>query len=162
AHERILYDALVKQIESSGVKKQGLLIPFTFDVNSRESTFIKEHMSVLQSLGFEISQFGDYTYRIDTIPNILADIELGKFVNTMLSNVNSYVVLKTEDILRDKLAQFACKHAVKGGDDLEKNELIELVKTIASGEQVMQCPHGRPFVIELTRGDLDKWFKRKL
>lgn len=162
AHERILFDALVKELNQNAVKKQGLLIPFTFDVNPRESTFIKEHMELLNSLGFEISQFGEYTYRIDTVPNILADIELGKFVNTMLSNVSSYVMFKAEDILRDKLAQYACKHAVKGGDDLNREELIGLIKNIATGDITMQCPHGRPFVVELTRGDLDKWFKRKL
>lgn len=162
AHERILYDALVEELSSNSIKKQGLLIPFTFNVNTKESIFLKEHMDLINRLGFEISQFGEYTYRIDTVPNILADIELGKFVNTMLSNVNSYVMLKAEDILRDKLAQYACKHAVKGGDDLTKEELIKLVSTIADGDITMQCPHGRPFVIELSRGDLDKWFKRKL
>ena len=61
-----------------------------------------------------------------------------------------------------KLRNEARKFGVERYSVMTKEELIKLVSTIAEGDITMQCPHGRPFVIELSRGDLDKWFKRKL
>ena len=60
----------------------------------------------------------------------------------------------------DHLAQTACKHAVKGGDDLTVEEIWALLGDVAQNDVQLQCPHGRPFVIELTRATIDKWFKR--
>ena len=74
----------------------------------------------------------------------------------------SYGSRLTEDVLKDTLAQKACKHAVKGGDDLTKDELVALIKMVGDGKLTMQCPHGRPFVVEIKRSQVDKWFKRTL
>ena len=162
AHERLLYDKLVNDLNNKQVKKQGLLIPYTFDVNYQEYDFIISQIDLLRELGFEIESFGNLSFKVDSVPSVLADIDLGKFFNTILANVNSFLNIKTEDILRDKMAQYACKHAVKGGDDLDKEELVSLIRDVSSGKVTLQCPHGRPFVIEFTRNDFDKWFKRKL
>ena len=68
--------------------------------------------------------------------------------------------LKSIDLIVDELAETACKHAVKGGDDLDKEEIIMLVSDFADGKVTLQCPHGRPFVVKFSRKELDKWFKR--
>jgi len=162
AHERLLYDLLVENLNSKQIKKQGLLIPYIFNVNYQEEEFLNNHLEMLNELGFELQPFGNLSFKVDTVPNVLCDIEIGKFFNTVLANVNSYLTIKTEDVLRDTLAQHACKHAVKGGDDLNKEELVSLVKKVSKGEITLQCPHGRPFIIEWSRNDFDKWFKRKL
>ena len=64
-----------------------------------------------------------------------------------------------EDILRDKIAMTACKHAVKGGMQLteaERQTLIELIK----GDVGLKCPHGRPVCVKLTKKQIEKMFKR--
>lgn len=162
AHERMLYDKLVLSVQQKDVKKQGLLIPYTFDVNTNEYSFINQNITVLNDMGFEIEPFGNNSFKVSTIPAQLADLDIGLFFNGILSDLNTFLVLKTEDILKDRLAQYACKHAVKGGDDLNRDELIALVKKVSTGEMTMQCPHGRPFVVEIKRGQIDKWFKRVL
>ena len=162
AHERLLYDNLVQAVQKNEVKKQGLMLPFVLDVNSSESEFINKNLQVLNDLGFEIEPFGNNSFRVSTIPAALADLNIGLFFNSILSELNTFLTLKTEDILKDKLAQHACKHAVKGGDDLNRDELVVLIKRISSGQMTMQCPHGRPFVVEITRNQIDKWFKRVL
>ena len=162
AHERMLYDKLVLSVQQKDVKKQGLLIPYTFDVNTNEYNFINQNITVLNDMGFEIEPFGNNSFKVSTIPAQLADLDIGLFFNGILSDLNTFLVLKTEDVLKDRLAQYACKHAVKGGDDLNRDELIALVKKVSTGEMTMQCPHGRPFVVEIKRGQIDKWFKRVL
>ena len=107
AHERLLYDILVENLNSKQIKKQGLLIPYIFNVNYQEEEFLNNHLTMLNDLGFEVQPFGNLSFKVDTIPNVLCDIEIGKFFNTILANVNSYLTIKTEDILRDTLAQHA-------------------------------------------------------
>lgn len=162
AHERMLYDKLVLSVQQKDVKKQGLLIPYTFDVNTNEYSFINQNINVLNDLGFELEPFGNNSFKVSSIPATLSDIDIGLFFNGILSDLNTFLVLKTEDVLKDRLAQYACKHAVKGGDDLNREELIALVKKVSTGEMTMQCPHGRPFVVEIKRNQIDKWFKRVL
>ncbi len=68
--------------------------------------------------------------------------------------------MKSVDLVKDYLAETACKHAVKGGDDLDKNELEYLIKDLSSGNVTKQCPHGRPFLMKFSHKEIDKWFKR--
>ena len=162
AHERILYDKLVQDVINREVKKQGLLLPYTFDVNTSEYEFINKNLAVLNDLGFEVEPFGNRSFKVSTIPADLVDLQIGNFFNSILSDLNTFLILKTEDVLKDTLAQHACKHAVKGGDDLNREELVALIKKISDGKMTMQCPHGRPFVVEIKRAQIDKWFKRTL
>lgn len=157
AHERQLFDKLVNRIDDEEIIKQPLLFPYVFSVNNREKELIKDSMDKLSDLGFDIQPNGDNAYSITAIPMVLDGLNLGKFIEDVLSDEEIWVK-KASDIVKDKLAQTACKHAVKGGDKLSIDQLAELVDSMKKG--VMLCPHGRPTVIEITRKQLEKMFKR--
>ncbi len=161
AHERILYDKLTETLKRGEFFAQPMLIPYILETNNIEHQFILDNIGNLQKLGFDIEDFGSNSFKISTIPYNLPDIQISIFFNDILKEMNTILNLKTEDFVLDKLAQSACKHAVKGGDDLTKEEIQSLLQNLATGVQ-LQCPHGRPFVIELSRKDIDKWFKRVL
>ena len=69
--------------------------------------------------------------------------------------------LKNSDLIRDKLAQKACKSAIKAGEKLDEKQIRQLLDSMKEGIP-LQCPHGRPAVIVYTRKDFDKLFKRIL
>lgn len=160
AHERLLFDKFVSQIVGKTVSSQALLLPYNIDVNSAEEQFLLENLEMLRSLGFDIEPFGALSFKISAIPSILPDLNIGKFFESFLSNLNNYKQMKSLDLIRDDLAETACKHAVKGGDDLDKEELVRLVREVGNGKVTMQCPHGRPFVVKFSRREIDKWFRR--
>lgn len=160
AHERLLFDKYVGYVKSKELSCQPLLIPYTINVNHREEQFINDNIDLLRQLGFEIDPFGDLVFKISAIPSLLPNLDVNSFFENFLSNINSIVQMKQIDLVLDHLAETACKHAVKGGDDLKREEIISLVSDFASGDVTLQCPHGRPFVVKLTRRDFDKWFKR--
>lgn len=160
AHERLLFDKYVAYVKKQEMSCQPLLIPYTITVNHKEEDFILDNLDLLRQLGFDIDQFGDLTFKISAIPSILPNLDVMAFFENFLGNINSIVQLKSIDLVLDHLAETACKHAVKGGDDLDKEEIIKLVSDFASGDVTLQCPHGRPFVVKFSRKDLDKWFKR--
>jgi len=160
AHERLLFDKFVSQIKNNEVSTQPLLLPYTINVNHQEEQFLNDNIEMLRSLGFDIEPFGSLSFKVSAIPSILPDLNVQNFFSNFLANLNNYTQMKSIDLIRDDLAEKACKHAVKGGDDLDKEELIKLVRGVGDGNVTMQCPHGRPFLVKFTRKDIDKWFRR--
>lgn len=67
--------------------------------------------------------------------------------------------VKLSELLRDKIAMTACKHAVKGGMDLTESEKEKLF-TMLHGDMGLKCPHGRPIAVKLTKYEIEKMFKR--
>ena len=157
-HERLLYDKLIKDFETKKLITQPLLIPYIFNVNEIEEELIENNQEVFNSLGFEIENFGSLTYKINSIPNILSDIKLDEFISEILSNTTK--VSSTNENIKNHFATIACKAAVKGGQQLSKEEIDVLVKQIFNNKTTLLCPHGRPICVKLTKYEVEKMFKR--
>ncbi len=158
SHERQLYDKLVEIVKSQKTAKQNLLIPFSYEMNETENNIYINSKTQIEKLGFETSVSGK-TLRIDAVPLILENINLSEFCNDVFSIDQAYFK-NTEEILQDKLAQKACKSAIKGGDVISNEQIAYLLEEMKKG--VLLCPHGRPIVLKVTRQDIDKLFKRIL
>ncbi len=157
-HERLLYDKLVSQFEEKKLLSQPLLIPFVFNVNEIEDDLIQNNLEVFSAFGFEIENFGQLTYKISSIPNILSDIKLQDFVDDILSNTTK--ISTTSESIKNFFATKACKAAVKGGQNLSKEEIEILLNQIFSTKTTLLCPHGRPICVKLTKYEVEKMFKR--
>lgn len=159
AHERILFDEYIEKVNSSNISIQPLLVPYVFSVNVQENEFLNEKMPYFIELGFEIEQFGYNTFKISAIPTNIVDIDIKKFIDDVLSDMN---LLRTENIptiLREKVASKACRAAIKSGDKLDDKDIKTLI-TLMKGNLGLKCPHGRPVAVKITRLEIDKWFKR--
>ena len=158
AHERTLYDKLCKQVENSEVLKQPLLFPFELKTTEKERIKLIETVPVLEKLGFNLkeSKFG---FEISAVPLILSGIDLSKFFESVLAD-ESIFDKSTSQIMKERLSQYACKHAIKAGDHISNDEIAYLIDAMRKG--VLLCPHGRPIVLELEKRDFEKMFKRVL
>ncbi len=159
AHERLIFNRLKENMQNRTVIQQTMLLPYSLELNSFESAFIRENLDNIRQMGFDIEDFGGNTYKISAIPIDLQTIDLKAFFNDILGEIHSYRGIKLEEILKDKLASAACKAAVKGGMDLTEGEIEELFK-LMDGNMGLKCPHGRPVVVRLTKTELEKMFKR--
>ena len=159
AHERLIFDSLKAQMQAREVARQPMLVPFQIRLNAFEATFIREHIDDLWDMGFKLRDWGETGFEVYEIPVDLRDIDLNKFFNEVLSDVNGYRAIKLEDILKDKLASAACKAAVKGGMDITRKEVEELLSKM-QGDMTLKCPHGRPVVVKMTKKQIEKMFKR--
>lgn len=159
AHEKILYDELVKNL-SEGVS-QPMLFPYVAEFNHQEFDFVEYISGDLKELGFEIEEFGERTIKISSVPLALTEMNFKKFFEMLFEEVGSYKTLRLKDLIKDKLAQTACKAAIKGGDALNPAQIQALLDAFAAaGSPPLTCPHGRPAVIKLTKRDIEKLFKR--
>ena len=161
AHERLLYDKLCLKLSEPSLAKQGMLIPYIFIVNAEEQEFIEKNMDTIWRMGFSVEPFSPTSYRVNEIPADLPDINLKDFFDEFLVNVGEMKSIELIDILKEKIAQTACKHAIKGGETLTKDE-IKALFAMLEGNLGLKCPHGRPICVKLSKTELEKMFKRKL
>ncbi len=158
-HERYLYDNLKEKIDDGDVSKQPLLVPYILECNPSQFDYVQAISNNLAQIGFEIEEFGGLSYKIYAVPAILNDIDLDEFFADIVSERKVLENAKQSELIKDKLAMTACKAAIKAGDKLSKEQIKSLIVNMKKGVPV-QCPHGRPALIKLSRADLDKMFKR--
>lgn len=159
AHERILFDKFMDQIKSGTIDVQPLLIPYIENVNQEEYTFLLDNIKAFDALGIEISDFGKNSIKISTLPTCFIDMNVKGFLFDVLSDLRGLKSLSIDDILREKIAQKACKAAIKSGDSISDDEVVIVADAIKKN-MGLKCPHGRPVVVKITRTEIDKWFKR--
>ncbi len=160
-HERFIYDGLLKEVNAGNVDIQDMLVPFVLECNNAQYEFFTSMIDNLRQLGFDIEDFGGLSLKVSSVPHILRDINLAMFFDNLFAEKQSVVNLKNSDLIRDKLAQKACKSAIKAGEKLDEKQIRQLLDSMKEGIP-LQCPHGRPAVIVYTRKDFDKLFKRIL
>ena len=159
AHERLIFDRLCAEAEKRKVVQQPLLVPYVLNVNREEFAFLAENAENIRRIGFEMEEFGQSSFKIAAVPLDLQDIDLGSFFEELLSEVGSLRGIRLTEVLRDRIAMTACKHAVKGGmllTDSEKEKLFEMLH----GDMGLKCPHGRPIAVKMTKYEIEKMFKR--
>ena len=156
AHERLLYDKLVSKINENNITTQDLLVSYTFSLGAKESANIDLSLDQLKKMGFVIEK-NQYSYKIKSVPLVLADIELEKFVDELIKDSVNWDK-KPSDYIHEKLCQTACKHAIKAGDDISKDQCAYIIEQVRKG--VMLCPHGRPVILAISKREFEKMFKR--
>ncbi len=163
AHERILFEQLRKQMESQGVPTQRLLIPLTVTVAPKDYDWIATNFETLEKMGFAMEPFGNSTLKIDGIPPFFATDDPNTAIRHLVDELRSMTV--TTSRLRmgeDVIAKTVCRHAIKANDELHAEEVEKLLRDLMACELPYCCPHGRPTMIQIGYGELEKKFGRKV
>ncbi len=159
AHERLIFDRLCEEMKARKIVRQPMLVPFVLSVNREEASFLAENLANIAAIGFDIEEFGAGSFKVSAVPLDLQDIDLKAFFDELLGELGNLRGIRLEELLRDKIAMTACKHAVKGGmmlTDSEKEKLFAMLH----GDMGLKCPHGRPVAVKLTKYEIEKMFKR--
>ncbi len=159
AHERVMYEQLMKQYTDGKVQMQRLLEGELVDVSPGEKVLLLEQKEELEKLGFTIESFGGDSFAVKTIPLIFGRVRIKELLHdilALLENKNSLAQKKEEIITR-----MACRAAVMAGDALTVPQMEKIIADLAKTELPYTCPHGRPTIIKVTIDELEKKFRRK-
>ena len=159
AHERILYERLMRQIDQGG-GSQLLLTPLIVRVTPQDREKIETYAEEIRAAGYDIEPFGDNDFRVRSVPNVLGQPQSRSAFLELIDRLGELRVIATQQKRRDAILQMACKRAVKGGDKLTIEEIRPLLADMLATGTPPTCPHGRPLIVVLTRNDLEKRFKR--
>jgi len=159
AHERILYEKLMREIDA-GTGSQILMVAQVVHVTPQDAAKIETYSAEIKAAGFDIEPFGDNTYQIRAVPNVLGIPQSKRAFLDMVDHLGELRVLSTQQKRRDAILQMACKKAIKGGDKLTMDEIRPLLADMLASNAPPTCPHGRPLVVILNRNEIEKRFKR--
>lgn len=160
AHEKVLYERIVRQIQNRQITSQLLSPPLIITLNLQEQEKMKRYLNIFQSLGFEMESFGGRDYSIRAVPQDLFGMTGEEFFIEILDHLDENPSSQTLSVLSDKMATMACKAAVKGNQQLSAAEVRALIDELLELENPYNCPHGRPTIISITKYELEKKFKR--
>ena len=114
----------------------------------------------MESFGFDIEPFGTNAYALRAVPHILKEPSSAAFFTEIIDMLRDQPVSSPYEARLDAIATMSCKAAVKGNDRLSYSEAKELIESLLKLENPFSCPHGRPTIIEMSRYELEKKFKR--
>ena len=163
AHERVLYEHLMRQTLARRPQRQGLLTPETLSLAPRAAATVRENLESLREMGFGISEFGGDAFLVDALPACLGGVSAASVLQAVAETLDQAGTRggrarwSTEAV-----AQAACKAAVKAHDPLSLEEIGRLADDLGQTEMPYTCPHGRPTVIFLSYSELARKFGRSL
>lgn len=157
AHERVRFERL-RAAAPEEAASQRLLVPAVVEIGPVERTRLLEAHEELVRAGFEVEEFGDKALVVRAIP---ASLDVTTDARELLERVaDDLAEVGVSDRLasaRDALAaRIACHGAVRVGDPLEPEEMRRLVAELDTIPFASTCPHGRPLLIQLERGEIER------
>ena len=163
AHERVLFEQMLKDFESDSAPAQKLLMPVTVELEARDAEFLRSNLKTLHRLGLGISEFGDKTFIIDALPPYFPLNNLLQVVRNIVDEMHQTgEQIHARRLSQDKIATTVCRHAVKARDPLKGAELHSLLQQLHRCDLPYTCPHGRPTMIQISYAELEKKFGRKV
>jgi len=162
AHERVMYEKFMAQRHApgGGIPRQGLLNPITLHWGDALAGQVTLYMPELAAVGFEVEPFGGDTWLVRSIPNVLAGQDAGRALEEIVQGLALERDMVGEE-LEAQLVKMVCKRAsIKAGQILSDMEMKELLRQLEACQSPRTCPHGRPTMIQLSAGELEKAFKR--
>lgn len=159
AHERIMYERYKKEFESEKIAIQTLITPEVLELSTWEIEFINKNLNLLKDLGFIVEEFGQNSIILRGVPLLFGVPQAKNFFIEILDGLTTDLK-SSYDIKLDKIMKIACTKAIKSGDRISNIEIKELIEQLKKADNPYTCPHGRPTIMEITKKDIEKDFKR--
>lgn len=161
AHERVFFEKFRRQLIEGDVQTQSLLIPQTIELSAGELMLLEQKLPALERFGFLLEPFGPDAYAITAIPALVPEGDYRPIVRKMVAELAEVEDSeKPRQQLEERLATMACHSVIRANRKLEIPEIQALLCELDQIEFATQCPHGRPVLIEFSRDQLDRLFKR--
>jgi DNA mismatch repair protein MutL len=161
AHERILFEKVLRQRSEGKVESQRLLLPLIIEISPRQQVILENITPELAACGFEVEPFGRKTVAIKAAPAGLATVDVQELLGELLEGLERETQAISLTRLREKIAaSVACHAAIKINTHLEHSKMLWLVDELQKTQYPMSCPHGRPIVLRYEKNEILKAFKR--
>jgi DNA mismatch repair protein MutL len=161
AHERILFEQVLRQRAEGAVEVQQLLMPLVLQLTPSQQFEYARIADELSAHGFETEMFGQRTIAIKAGPAGVGAADIEKIVYEILEIAERELrSASLDEIRRNLCATIACRAAIKINMKLEPKKMEWLLQALARCEYPMSCPHGRPIALRYSMRDILKSFHR--
>jgi len=160
AHEKVLFERLMKEHEKGEVPSQRLSPPIIISLSLAEEATLLRYKEELQEFGYEIEDFGGREYAVSAIPSNLYGLNEQDMLMELIDLMTEEISNVPQNLLYEKIASMSCKAAVKGNSRMSVEEAKNLIHELLKLENPFHCPHGRPVIVSMTKQELERKFKR--
>jgi DNA mismatch repair protein MutL len=161
AHERVLFERILKQRATQKVESQRLLMPIVLELTPAQQAIFTEIADELQYNGFEAEPFGARSVAVNVAPAGIDAAAVEHMLHELLDQISREEQSLNLEKIRSRIAaSIACHAAIKVNMPLEQNKMDWLLGALAQTDHPMSCPHGRPVVLRYSVKDIQKAFKR--
>lgn len=167
AHERVLFEQMLERMRAGEVPSQRLLLPATVELPPREAEFLSRQLEPLAAVGVSLSAFGGngaggQAFLVDALPPMVAQKNVPELIRDLVADLQQEggQTRKDRHLSEEVVAKTVCRRAVKANDRLSLPEAERLVTDLLACALPYTCPHGRPTMIQITKGELEKKFGR--
>ena len=158
AHERVLFERYTEVDQKKGWPGKLPLLPMVFDLSASQVLNLEDNRALLEEVGFLAENMGGRSFALKEYPDIFKEEEAKQVFLSLLEEMK-------EEKLQDKkgalIAALACKSAIKAGQPLAFEKMNYLVEELFQTTNPSLCPHGRPIVLKIGRGQIEKEIKRR-
>lgn len=158
AHEKVIYEEYMTKFKNQNIDMQMLLDPIVIELSSVDMLDVEKNLNLFMKFGFEIEIFGDNHIMVRGVPNIFGVAQSEKFIFQIIDNIGD--LESSYDLKMDKIASMSCRAAIKANDKIHFDEINSLLSKMEKCENPYTCPHGRPSMVEISKKEIEKMFKR--
>jgi DNA mismatch repair protein MutL len=159
AHERVMYEKILGQMQTNSIDRQPLLDPLVVELAPDEMAAFERAEDELREIGFGIDRFGEQSIAIREIPAVVRNVDIGERIHLILSELAEG---GAGDSWLDSVAiSAACHTSIRAGQVLSLPEMRELVAQLERTEQPRACGHGRPTMLHMSQSELERQFSRR-
>ena len=159
AHERVLFDRIVRRRGEREAVSQPLLAAVSVELTPTHTTTLQDNLEAITGYGFEMEPFGERTYLLRAVPAVLSADEPGKALVDILDMATLDGLTRyKEDVMA---ASIACHAAIRAGQPLSLAEMTSLLEQLEATPNPHTCPHGRPTMIHFTSYQVEREFGRR-
>jgi DNA mismatch repair protein MutL len=161
AHERILFEKILKQRAAGRVEMQQLLMPLIIQLTHAQQVDYDRIADELQATGFETEPFGNRTVAVKAAPAGIGAGDIERVIFEVLEIAERELRrVSMDDLRRAIAASIACRAAIKVNMRLDASKIDWLLKALAATDCPMSCPHGRPIALRYSLRDILRGFHR--
>jgi DNA mismatch repair protein MutL len=166
AHERVLYERFLEQLQTQKIARQRLLIPVTLELSPDRAELLAGHLSMLdERLGIGLAHLGGATFVVREWPQILTSAwsktDFQTTIEHLLALLEQEATPTLDELAKTIAARVACESAVVKHKPLTLQEMESLVRQLKATKNPYHCPHGRPIVLAYSLSELEKKFGRR-
>ena len=162
AHERVLFDEIMRRFDDRTPTSQRLIFPLTVRLTSAEYAVVVDLSRLIEATGFQVEGFGGNTVIVHSVPVPHSGFDAERCLREMIEELaNGSELMRSARNQFERVAMsFACKAAIKAGQELGQTEVEELFDQLFATELPYHDVHGRPTTVRLSRAELERKFGR--
>lgn len=161
AHERVKYEELKGKVYLGSIQNVEVLFPIIIEVTNEEKELLNKNKNILEKFAFYWEDLGPYHIRLLKVPYDFLNFD-SQSIENLFREIIEDINEKDLSLLEDKVIKsMACHSVIRSGNILIKEEMETLIRLIFERKIPLTCPHGRPFIWEIKKEDLEKYFHRR-